>query len=777
MTLYLETRKMSFHQDIFKKILPKEIKMKKSILIIPAILLGSLSLAQEITGKEKKAIADYDGFSYGKSIEKYEEIVATTVDQKRMLANSYWRTNELLQAEEAYAEIVTTEGHTADDLYSYASILREVKNYEKSDEWMTKFSEMNVSDSRGKKYVAKPGSHESLKKDRGQFMVKNLDINSEQQDFGATYYKSQVVFTSSRQGTKSILRRYNRNGLAFLDTYVGDISAHGIENLQYFNNKMNKKFHEGPVAFNKAGDMMIFTSNNYKEKAADGVSRLMLFSSKFVEDKWAEPVALPFNSPDYSVGHASISQDGKTLYFASNMPGGKGGTDIYKAPINSDGSFGEAVNMGDKVNTEGNEMFPFIHPDNEILFFSSNGHVGLGGLDVIVAQIKEDKSIGKVMNAGAPLNSNRDDFSFVLGLDGKQGYFSSNRDDGKGDDDIYSLELLKEFSFGKTIKGVTKDKDGNVLAGVEVKLLDAAGEEVETVTTGDNGEYSFMVPGDKEWSLGGEKEEYFAGNTTVSTATDDDEVVAQLSLEKDPGLSLYAIITDKETKAPIDSVHIKLTDNMTGITEEFWTPSTGDFLKPLKEKKIKDRGSYNLAMDANGYVGKTVTYNTEFDKEGKFEIHSALDLSLDPITVGVDLSKIIDIEPIYFDMSKYNIRADAALELDKIVKVMNENPTMEIELGSHTDSRGSDEANLSLSDKRAKASAQYVKERITNPDRIKGKGYGESTPTTIDLSAEGGAADFKLVESYITPFKRKNRKKYDELHQMNRRTEFIVLKM
>ncbi|MEO9532849.1 MAG: OmpA family protein [Crocinitomicaceae bacterium] len=748
--------------------------MKKSILIVSTFLAASLTYGQEEGGKEKKAKAAYEDFSYSKSIEKYEELGASTIEQKRNLANAYWRTNELAQAETIYAEIVTTDGFTADDLLSYASILRENKKYSMSDDWMKKFSEMNVSDSRGKMYAAKPGAYEQLQKDKGQFKIKNLDINSEQQDFGATYYKSQVVFASSREGTKSILRRWNWNGLPFLDTYVADIAAHDLTNLEHFHKKINKKYHEGPVAFNKAGDMMIFTRNNYKEKAEDGVTRLMMFQSKLVEGKWSKPVALPYNSPTHSVGHACISADGKTLYFASDMPGGKGGSDIYKAPINDDGSFGEAVNMGAEVNTEGNEMFPFIHPTNEMLFFSSNGHVGLGGLDVFVAQIKEDNSIGKILNAGAPLNSSRDDFSFVLAEDGKQGYFASNREGGKGDDDIYSLEMLKDFTFGKTIKGVAKDKKGNILAGVAVQLFDDAGEPVETVTTGDNGEYSFLVPADKDWSLGGEKEKYFPGKNTTSTATDEDVVIADLELEKDPGLSLYALVTDKETKEPIDSVHIKLTDNMTGVTEEFWTPVTGDLLKPLKEKKLNDRGSYNLVLERDGYLGKTVTYNTEFDKEGKYEVHAALDLTLEPIQVGGDLSKIIDINPIYFDLGKHKIRPDAAIELDKIVKVMNENPNMEIELGSHTDSRGSDKSNESLSDRRAKASAAYIKERITNPERINGKGYGEYKPNKIIL--EDGTEKV-LLEDYINSFKSSNKKKYDELHQMNRRTEFIILKM
>lgn len=749
--------------------------MNKNIkLIAVSFLLGAFAQAQDMSGKEKKALTAYEGFSFDKSIEKYEELGVISIDQKRNLANAYWKTDQQEQAREIYAEIVITDGCTADDLYNYASLLRETEEYQKSDEWMQKFAEINVSDTRGKAYSAMPGAYEQLQKDKGQFAIKNLDINSEQQDFGAVYYKNQVVFASSREGTKSIYRRWNWNGLPFLDTYLGDIVAYDITNLQHFRKEINKKFHEGPVAFNVEGDMMIFTKNNYKEKTEDGVTKLMLFKSQMIEGEWSKEVSLPFNSPDYSVGHASISKDGKTLYFASDMPGGIGGSDIYKATINDDGTFGEAVNMGEDVNTEGNEMFPFIHLSNEMLFYSSDGKVGLGGLDVFVAQINEDQSIGKVMNLGVPLNSNLDDFSFTLSKDGVNGYFSSNRDGGKGSDDIYAFQLLKPFQFGKIIKGIAKDKEGNILAGVTIDLISSNGEKVETVTTSENGEYSFLVEADKKWKLEGVKEKYFPGENIASTATEEDVIIADVELERDPGLSLYALITDKETGSPIDSVHVFLTDNMTGTTEEYWTTETGDILKLLKEKKLNDRGSYNLALEASGYLGKTVTYNTAFDKEGKYEVHSILDLTLEPIRVGGDLSKIIDINPIYFDLGKHKIRPDAALELDKIVKVMNENPNMVIELGSHTDSRGSDKSNEALSDRRAKASAAYISERISNPDRIYGKGYGEYKPNTIPID---DGTEKLLTEDYINSFKSSDRERYEELHQSNRRTEFIIIKM
>ena len=733
--------------------------MKKIVILALSLTVGStLSFGQEAGGgKLKKAESSFSQFSFDKAIDRYEDLDLATIDQKRNLATSYWKTNQLGEAENLYKEIVTTDGHTANDVYNYASILRENKNYTSSDDWMAKFNQMNVSDSRGKAYATSKGAYKQLQKDKGQFKLNNLDVNSEQQDFGTAFYKDQVVFASSREGFKSIIRRWNWNKLPFLDTYIADKDGAQLTNPNRFSKKVNKKFHEGPVAFNAQGNKMIFTRNNYKEKAADKVIRLKLFSSELVDGSWTKPAPLPYNSPNYSVGHASISKDGKWLYFASDMPGGFGGVDIYKAEINADGSYGKAINMGDKINTEGNEMFPFIHPSNEMLFFSSNGKVGLGGLDVFVAQIKEDASIGKVLNAGAPLNSNRDDFAFILSEDQKMGYLSSNRDGGKGDDDIYSVDMLKPFTFGKTIKGVAKDKKGQILAGTVIQLFDADGNVVETVTTTDNGEYAFLVPADKEWKLDGEKEDYFPGKNTASTATEDDVIIANLELEKDPGLSLYALVTDKKTKAALNGVTITLLDNMTGKTETFITPATGDYMKPLADKKLNDRGSWNLTLQKEGYFTKTVTYNTELDHEGQYDVHANLDLSLDPEVK--DLSEMIQINPINFDLNKYNIRPDAATELDKIVKVMNQYPGLVIELGAHTDCRGSKKYNERLSDKRAKASAKYIAEKITNPERIYGKGYGE------ERLLNGCACEGKVKSDCD-----------EETHSENRRTEFKVIK-
>jgi outer membrane protein OmpA-like peptidoglycan-associated protein/tetratricopeptide (TPR) repeat protein len=755
MTSSLKKKEELNHHVTFNK-RSKKIKTMKNLYISVAFLsLGFLGFSQgEGSGKVKKATASFENYSYDSAIEKYEKAQDGSIESQRNLAASYFKVGNTVKAEELYSTLVNEEGATAEDVLAYANVLQENKKYSAADKMMTKFNTMSPADSRGKGYVAAQGSASQLMQDKGQFTVKHLEINSEQEDFSPVYYEGKVLFASSREGVKSIFRRWNRNHLPFLDVYQADKADNNdLSNPEDFQKKLNKKYHEGPVCFNSEETKMILTRNNYKGKSVDGTIKLMMWTiEKDEEGEWGKAVAFPLNSPDYSVGHPSLTEDGKWLYFASDMPGGLGGVDIYKIELKADSTYGEAINLGDKINTEGNEMFPSIHKDG-MLFFSSNGRVGLGGLDVFVAELKKDASIGKVMNLQSPINTNKDDFSFILDKNAKGGYLASNREGGRGDDDIYSFGMIKPFVWGKVIKGTATDKNGNILAGALVNLFDSEGEIVETVTTTENGMYEFSVEADLEFSLDGNKEDYFGAKNTASTKTEEEVVTADLVLEKDPGLSLYAIITDKKTKAPLDSVTVTLLDNLTGISEVFTTPVTGDLRKALVGKKLNDRGSWNITIEKADYFTKTVTYGTTLDRPGQYDVHADLDLSLDPEVK--DLAELVQINPIKFDFNKYNIRADAQVELNKIVDIMNKYPNMVVELGAHTDCRGSAAYNEKLSDRRAKASAKYIATKITNPKNIYGKGYGENRP----IEDCGGSC----------------KSCSDEQHDENRRTEFLII--
>ena len=483
-----------------------------------------------------------------------------------------------------------------------------------------------------------------------RFTIKNLEINTSEEDFGLVYYKDQVVFTSSREGTKSIVRTWDGNHMPFLSLYVADkTESNELINITSLSSKINSKYHEGPATFNKAGDYMVFTKNSPK-KNKEGKVNLELFSTNLEGGAWSDASPLPYNNESFNVGHPTLSGDGKTIYFVSDMQGGKGGVDIYYAKRGEDGTWGAAINMGDKVNSSGNEMFPFIHQSG-LFFFSSDGHKGLGGLDVFVTKIKKDGSCEKIKNAGTPINGIKDDFSFVLDEDSKQGYFASNREGGKGDDDLYSFAMHKSFVFGKLIQGIVKDKEGNALENAVITLKDKKGNVLESITTTADGKYEFSVDRGKNFILSGEKGKFYFKEKELSSKSKGDVISTYLELENDPGLSFYCLIVDSKTQNPVEGVVIKLTNNKTGVTESMTTSVTGDFKKSILGKKLNDRGSYTLELAKEGYLTKTATYNTVFKAENQRNLHELLDLSMDEEVK--DLSELVKINPIKFDSGKH----------------------------------------------------------------------------------------------------------------------------
>jgi outer membrane protein OmpA-like peptidoglycan-associated protein/tetratricopeptide (TPR) repeat protein len=700
----------------------------------------------------------YKTYSYSESIKKYEAITDKTIDIYRKLAESYYNVGKLNKAESYWKTVVENESRTADDIYSYASVLSMNKKYKESEKWMREFNKINANDTRGRLWANNSGFYERLQQDKGRFKIESLNINSKQSDFGTTYYKDKVVFASTRQPLKMIKREWNWNELPFLDIYIGEVdSSLHFTSFEKFHKNINKKFHEGPASFSADGKFMAFTRNNYEGKSKEGIIKLKLFTAEYKNDEWQKPVPLHFNSSEYSVGHASLTPNADTMYFASDMPGGFGGVDIYRIFRKADGGWTEPENLGDKINTEGNEMFPFVHPDG-MLFYSSNGLLGLGGLDVFIAQITPT-GFGKPENIGVPVNSSYDDFAFILDKQQRSGYFSSNRFEGEGDDDIYLFKLLKPFRFGKLLRGKTMDQDSNILANTKVNLYSEKGEVIGTTTTSEDGKYEWEIEQDKFYALDGKKEQYTDGHNTADSHTEDYIVYADLMLTKIPKFSLYFLVTDAKTGEALENVKVKSINYIENTSEDIITPKSGDFYRKLEGKKLNDSLSYEFVLEKEGYISETHQWQKVLYREGQYNVHEDLDFKLDLVEEGMDLGKIININPIYFDFNKSNIRPDAAIELDKIVKVMNDNPKMVIELGSHTDCRGSKRYNLSLSDRRAKSSAQYIKERITNPDRIFGKGYGESK--LINHCECEGSRKVPCTE---------------EEHQLNRRTEFTIIK-
>lgn len=714
--------------------------------------------AQEYAGAEKRGNKSFETLNYQKAIKKYNKTSSLSLDSKRKLAESYRLSNNTIESEKVYAELTNEASATPEDLYYYAFVLKENKKYSESNDWMQKYQD-KVKNLRTEHFSEDKGKLSKFLTDEGYFSVQNININTAQEDFGTSYYKEKVVFASSREGAKMIKRRWNGNQMAFLDLYESEGKDNQLTNLSRFGNNTNNKYHEGPASFSNAGAFMAYTANNYTGKSTDGTIKLKIFFSKNQDNKWSKGEGFFLNNDQYSVGHPCLSEDGNTMYFASDMPGGLGGVDLYKVTRANGAEWSQPVNLGKEVNTDGNEMFPFFHEQSQMLYFASDGQFGLGGLDVFVSPLN-GATYKQVSNLGAPINTEKDDFALIVDKGSKAGFLSSNRLEGKGDDDIYSFNMLKPLLFGKRLMGVSKDKKGMILSETKVYLYDNKGIVIDSTVTNDKGAYEFIVEADKDFVLKGARGEYFESKSKVTSRTKEDVIVADLELMKDPKLSWYLVVTDKKTKEPIPQVQVTLTDLKTNKVSSFNTTADGDYLYALVENKLNDKLNFRFKLEAPGYLSKTVDYTQLLDKEGRYDVHKTLDVSLNKIKVGeTRLEDIIVINPIYFDLNKFFIRPDAAKELDKIVKAMNENPTLVVELGSHTDCRASLAYNVSLSDKRAKASAKYIAEKITDPSRIYGKGYGE----TILLN---GCACEGTVKSTCT----------EEEHQKNRRTEFKVVK-
>lgn len=685
--------------------------MKNRYLICLLLLLLSLGVIAQ-KGKIKKGEMYFNSYAYDKAIEKFEGVSDKRLYVNRYLAESYFRIDDFKKSESYYEVVVEAFDRTPEDVYQYASVLRINKKYELSEVWMDKFYLLRPNDQRAIEHQKSKGYFKTFDNSE-QFRIKNLEINSEQSDFRASYYIDNVVFASTRTGISAIKRRWNWNNLAYLDLYIAKKDVlNELSEIETFNSNLNKKYHEGPASFSADGDFMVYTQNNYSKKDVKGVVRLELFFMEYVDEKWQNKQKFDYNSENYSTGNGSLSADGQTLFFTSDMPYGYGGTDIYKSIKNNDGTWSKPENLGPKINTEGNESFPFIHEDSKMLFFASDGKVGLGGYDIFVAQIL-DGEIAVVENLKSPINSNRDDFSFILNSDKTKGFMSSNREGGKGSDDLYSFRMLKPFGFEPLLEEPIPE----------------------------------LIP------------------------------YSELSLED-------FVVFDDATGEPIEGVNVIIVDTLTG--EELLNTKTlanGSVDETIESVRIKQGAVYQVQLQKDDYINKGIDVTIEDSSAETAKLVPVLDLGLKKAAVGDDLAKIVDVnssrfDPIYFDLNQFNLSETSKKELNKIVIALKDNPNMKIEIKAHADCQGEDILNYQLSKKRAKAAKDYLVKKGIVATRVGYKGYGELLPITITkeihLLYPYLPIGQELSEDFVFQFKN-DKQKFDELNQLNRRTEFIIV--
>lgn len=391
----------------------------------------------------------------------------------------------------------------------------------------------------------------------GEYVIKNLKINTENSDFGTSFFgDSSIVFSAPKNKRNLIKNVWKPNSQQYLDLFIGSINSSGeIVNKQNLLGTINSKFHEAQVAFTNDFKTVYFTGNNFEKNDSSGILRLQLFIATITTDgTWANIRKLPFNSDQYSTGHPALSTDNKKLYFVSDRPGSIGKTDIFIVDIKDDGTYSEPKNLGHRINTKGKEAFPFISSDG-ILFFSSNEHKGNGGLDVFASKITST-AFSKPQNLGITINSKKDDFAFIIDANNKKGYFSSNRKNGKGDDDIYGVKVVKPLVIEcfQTITGIVKNKNTNlVIEQVVINIIDTDGNKLQEVVSNQEGLFNIEMSCNSSYKITAIKEGFENDEKKVITADDFDSRVINISLNLNPIIQELA-----EKKIDVNPIYFDL---------------------------------------------------------------------------------------------------------------------------------------------------------------------------------------------------------------------------
>ncbi len=629
--------------------------MKKILFIT---LSATLIFGSCTNSLYKKGVKNYDKMAYTNAIDNFEKYLLKKdepADAKIKLANAYRLVNDVPNAEKWFSKIVELPESEAINMFYYAKLLMGQEKYKDAQIWFNKYLEKVPNDFVAEMLLVSCKSVNTFKKDTTLFTIKQAEIPEISTAFAQIPYGEGIIFTADKMSFKNSTTA-NWTGRSYLDIYFSqkDHSGKWLSPMLLKGN-VNGQYHEGPACFNKEGNVVYFTRSNYAKKklakSSKSENNLQLFRAELVGDKWTNVTSMPFNSDEYSCGHPSLSADDKTLYYISDMPGGAGGTDIYKTTFDGT-TWTKPENLGDVINTSGNEMFPYIHSDGTF-YFSSDAHNNLGGLDVFMSSYDGKKWL-QVENLNYPLNTSKDDFAFVLNPDSKTGYVSSNRGEG---DQIYEI-TKNEPTF--ILSGIVsqKGKPRSMIDSAVIEIQNLTEKTKETILTNKSGFYKIKLKSKSEYLIKASKPMYFT------------------------------------------------------VTE------------PKNVCMIGKKNSENF------------TANFELDQ--------------------IIIEKPIVLENIYYDLDKWFIRPDAAKELDRLVQLMNDNPTLNIELSSHTDSRAGDQYNLVLSDKRAKAAVEYVASKGVDKNRMRWKGYGES----------------KLVNQC-----KNDVKCTEEEHQQNRRTEFKAIKI
>ncbi len=684
----------------------------KSVQLYIIIFISFLAIS--LTGKEVdigekpngrklerarlKADRSYHSFSYSRSIKQYKKVLSLSPSDGEAtlrIADSFRKINDIDKAREWYAKAdgigVLTEKQ---DQLNYAQVLSSSGHYDEADKWYKTHGEEGIMAELIKNRREAIENIDSYYQDTAAYFVDLTNFNTEHSDFGPAYTSEGIVFASARPSKGLFKPKYSWDNSNFLDMFTLDEKGEVVK----IQRGINTRYHEGPATFFDNDSKVIFTRNNFHKgksgESEDGVTKLKLYYAEKSKNgkKWCPPVELPFNSDDYSVGHPTVSKDGKTLFFASDMPGGEGGSDIYKSTWNGE-KWNKAENLGSIINTPGNEFFPFVHQD-DILYYASEGMPGLGGLDIYSISLKNPVI---PVNLGYPINTNKDDFGIILSDDGRSGYLSSNREDGIGHDDIYSFE---KYFYNIKVKLVNADTKLPIEASIVGEI---AGQNKRLIDENSTSEASFRILRGPSISLNVTKKGYEGITKSVETVNLpkilEDDYVIELPLKP---------ITEPDKELFEDVIIVE----NNGINTQI----------------ISDKE-------------RLVLYNGTFDR-----------LKSDLKESGISVGKVLKIRNIYYDFDQYDIRADAAIELDHIVSILKTYLNLKVNLSAHTDVRGTIKYNDVLANNRVKEAKDYLIEQGISDHRVLINSFGKKN---------------LFIEC--------NKQCNEDMHQSNRRTEISLI--
>ena len=542
--------------------------MRRAVQKILVTLLFFFMLYSQV-GAQKVTIrlADksYDDFAFIEAIELYEYAYEKDPSDTyviRRLADANRQIGNTEEVEKWLKILIDKRAEDPEDLFAYSQALKSNGKYLEAEQWLKEYAEMRPEDGRVNIQTSLLEYIQFLHRDSSKYVIQPVSLNTEGSELGATFYRDQVVFSSTQARGGMIVRKYKWNELPYLNLFIGDRAPNGdIINVKPFAPKLRTSYHDGPVSFDSKEDKVYITRNNVGKsgvsKGKEGVVNLKILFGGKEDDEWEYRGEFSFNSDDYSTGHPSIDNTGKVLYFASDMPGGYGGSDIYFS-VFSNGFWSEPFNLGPKVNTQSNEFFPFISNDG-VLYFSSNGHGGLGGLDIYFS-VPEGGVFNTIENMGFPVNSPKDDFSFVLDETGTEGYLASNRAGGRGNDDIYSVKITY---IPVIIRGVVKDREtAEVLPDTKISIVNEFADTVFTSITRNDGQFEFEVNKGNDYIVNGQKEFYFTNESVIETKKlrPNDEAFVELFLEMEPedeNDSPEPIMMEEENGEPLQIIELE----------------------------------------------------------------------------------------------------------------------------------------------------------------------------------------------------------------------------